>query len=144
LIRRVFGAEAVAEVRENEALAAFVAQLPEVDLRDRYRDGLAELESLAGESFAKRFVELTAEQQREVLNQAEAKFIDLLTRHVIQGTLCAPEYGGNLGGLGWQLTGFDGDSQPLGYEIYDENVGDDRRRRVVEPELVGKTPPSMQ
>jgi hypothetical protein len=130
---RILGPEAVTEVRDNEALAAFVAQLPEVDLRNRYRAGLAELESLAGSSFGKRFVELTAEQQREVLNRAEDGFVDLVTRHVIQGTLCAPEYGGNLGGLGWQLAGFDGDSQPLGYEIYDESVSGSYRERDDKP-----------
>jgi hypothetical protein len=126
---RLLGAQAVPEVADNPLLAA----LPEVDLRRRYRDGLAELESLAGESFAKPFTALTAEQQREVLTGVEPMFVELLTRHVIQGTLCAPEYGGNVDRLGWQLAGFDGDSQPLGYEIYDESVAGFYRERPDKP-----------
>ena len=42
--------------------------------------------------------------------------------------LCAPEYGGNRDCVGWTLTGFDGDSQPLGYAIFDETIQDYRER----------------
>jgi hypothetical protein len=131
---RLLGPPAVPEVAENEALAAFVAELPEVDLRNRYRRELAEIEAASQRPpYEKRFVDLTREQQHEVLRQADPRFIDLLTRHVIQGTLCAPEYGGNRDRLGWQLAGFDGDSQPLGYEIYDESVPGFYRERDDKP-----------
>ncbi|MFN8644484.1 MAG: hypothetical protein U0802_23545 [Candidatus Binatia bacterium] len=36
--------------------------------------------------------------------------------------------GGNRDRLGWQLVGFDGDSQPLGYTIFDETLGDYREQ----------------
>lgn len=126
---RILGAAAVPEVAQNPLLE----ELPEVDLRRRYREGLAALQSTATESFGMSFADLTTEQQRDVLAQADGKFVDLLTRHVIQGTLCAPEYGGNAGRLGWQLAGFDGDSQPLGYEIYDESAPGFYRERPDKP-----------
>lgn len=126
---RILGAQAVPEVAHNPLLE----ELPEVDLRRRYREGLAMLQSIAADTFATAFADLTAEQRGEVLKQADQKFTDLLTLHVIQGTLCAPEYGGNTGGLGWQLAGFDGDSQPLGYEIYDETVPGFYRERSDKP-----------
>ena len=44
-----------------------------------------------------------------------------------------PEYGGNRDRLGWQLVRFDGDSQPLGYEIYDETVPGNYRERPDKP-----------
>jgi hypothetical protein len=126
---RLLGAQAVPEVADNPLLD----ELPEVDLRRRYREGLAALQSIAVGSFGAPFVDLTTEQQQEALKQADRRFVDLLMRHVIQGTFCAPEYGGNAGGLGWQLTGFDGDSQPLGYEIYDETVPGFYRERPDKP-----------
>ena len=58
--------------------------------------------------------------EQNVLTQA---FITLLRYHTLEGMFCVPEYGGNRSRLGWNLIGFDGDSQPLGYTIYDETTG---------------------
>ena len=52
----------------------------------------------------------------------------MLVEHTIEGTLCAPEYGGNANLAGWQLARFDGDSAPLGYAYYDEAAGIYRER----------------
>ncbi len=125
---RLLGAEAVPEVAENP----LAASLPDVALRGAYRDGLAQLDDIGRAQFGLPFVELAADQRTQVLNKAPA-FRDLVTRHVIEGTLCAPEYGGNRDQLGWQLVGFDGDSQPLGYEIYDASVEGNYRERPDKP-----------
>jgi hypothetical protein len=126
---RILGAAAVPEVADNPLLD----ELPEVDLRRRYRDGLAALEASSQQRHTARFVDVPAAQQRELLRQAAPQFVELLNRHVIQGTLSVPEYGGNRDQLGWRLVGFDGDSQPLGYEIYDESVPGSYRERTDKP-----------
>ena len=53
---------------------------------------------------------------------ADQDFVDLVTGHTIEGMFCAPEYGGNTNRIGWELIGYDGDSQPLGYSIFDETT----------------------
>jgi len=58
-----------------------------------------------------------------VLAAVDAAFVNLVTGHVLEGFLCVPEYGGNRARIGWQLIGFDGDSQPLGYTLgFDETA----------------------
>ena len=126
---RILGADAVPAVMSNPLLA----ELPEVDLRRRYRDGLAGLEAQSQQHYGKPFAALTPAQQQVIFRESDARFVDLLHRHVIQGTLCAPEYGGNRDRRGWQLTGLDGDSQPLGYEIYDPSVPGFYRERSDKP-----------
>lgn len=113
---RLLGVDNVPELPSDLVTSnTLLRELPEVGLRQRYRDGLAALG--AG------FVDLLPERQDAVLysnGAPRAPFVALLERHAIEGALCAPEYGGNRDRLGWQLVGFDGDSQPLGYVVYDE------------------------
>ena len=127
---RILGAATVPEVADNP----LARELPEVDLRNQYRSGLAALESTSQAQFGKPFVQLTAAQQTTVFNKVDQTFVTLLTAHTIEGMLCAPEYGGNRNRLGWQLVRFDGDSQPLGYEIYDETVPGNYRERPDKPD----------
>ena len=126
---RILGAAAVPEVGNNP----LATESLEVDLRDRYRTGLASLESTSQQQFAKPFIQLTAQQQSSVLNKVDPNFKTLLIYHTFEGMLCAPEYGGNRNRIGWQLIRFDGDSQPLGYEIYDETVPGNYRERPDKP-----------
>jgi hypothetical protein len=105
----------------------------ETDLRRKYREGLAALETISQQQFGKPFAQLTPQQQSTVFNKADPDFVTLLTYNTVEGLLCAPEYGGNRNRLGWQLVGFDGDSQPLGYEIYDESVPGKYRERPDKP-----------
>jgi Gluconate 2-dehydrogenase subunit 3 len=121
---RILGADAVPEAAQNP----LARDLPESNLRGKYRDGLAALESASQQQFGKSFVQLTAAQQTTALSKVDQDFVTLLTAHTIEGMLCAPEYGGNRDRLGWQLVRFDGDSQPLGYEIYDETLAGYRER----------------
>jgi hypothetical protein len=128
---RLLGATAVPEVADNP----LATSLPDVDLRRRYREGLAQVNDASQQQFGMPFDELDATQQDTVLKavkRSNKSFYDLLSNHTVEGMLCAPEYGGNRDGLGWQLTRFDGDSQPLGYTIFDETI-DDYRERADKP-----------
>jgi hypothetical protein len=126
---RILGAAAVPEVADNPLVTTSL----EVDLRRKYRSGLAALESISQQQFSQPFVELGATAQAAVLENADQSFVTLLTYHTIEGMLCAPEYGGNRDGRGWKLIGFGGDSQPLGYEIYDPGVPGHYRERPDKP-----------
>ena len=111
---QVLGSAAVSGADFNAAVLG-----PTVGLRDRYRDGLASIQSTSRQMFSADFVALTAEQQDAVLAAIDADFFTLLTEHTIEGTLCDPVYGGNKDRVGWTMIGYDGDSQPLGYSIFD-------------------------
>jgi gluconate 2-dehydrogenase subunit 3-like protein len=114
---RLNGAGAVPEVAGNP----LATELPDVDLRRRYRQGLRTIDDTSRIRYGIPFVVLDPARQDEVLKDADADFVNLLTAHTIEGMLSAPEYGGNRDRLGWQLIGFDGDSQPLGYTLgFDE------------------------
>jgi hypothetical protein len=124
---RLDGADAVPEVAQNP----LARSRSDVDMRRRYREGLALVENLSAERFARSFTDLSPAEQDQVLATLQMRnpaFSNLLVEHTIEGLLCAPEYGGNRGGMGWALVGFDGDSQPLGYTIYDEVAGVYRER----------------
>jgi hypothetical protein len=41
--------------------------------------------------------------------------LSLATAHTFETYFGAPEYGGNRGGVAWEVIGFDGDRQPRGY-----------------------------
>jgi len=113
---RLLGAAAVPEVADNP----LATTLPDVDLRRRYTDGLVQVNALSA-AHGGTFDALDTADQDAVIKQLKTQnrsFYDLVTNHTIEGMLCAPEYGGNRGGIGWQLVGFDGDSQPLGYTIF--------------------------
>lgn len=124
---RLLGADAVPELAENPLATTRL----DVDLRRRYREGIAQVNALSQEQFGVAFDELaTADQDTLIkdVRRQQRRFYDLLVHHTIEGLLCAPEYGGNRDLVGWALTGFDGDSQPLGYAIYDEAIEDYRER----------------
>jgi len=95
---------------------------PVIGLRDRYRAGIAEIEAKSQAMFTSRFTALTAEQQDAVLAAIDADFLILVTNHTLEGLFCVPEYGGNKNLIGWTLIGYDGDSQPLGYSIFNETT----------------------
>jgi len=84
------------------------------ELQRRYREGVAELDRLAGVSF----VAAPKATQDEVL-AAQLKdhksFSSLLFTHAIEGCYSVPEYGGNRDRTGWKEIAFPGDSQPRGY-----------------------------
>jgi len=124
---RLLGADAVPELRDNP----LARTLGDVDLRARYRAGLADGDAFSRAQFGADYADLTPAQQDTILARLRSQrrpFYLLLVNHVIEGMLCAPEYGGNRQRSGWDLIGFDGDSQPLGYTIYDATIDDYRER----------------
>ena len=78
--------------------------------------------------FGADFGTLTATQQDAVLVAVDGAFVDLVTGHTIEGMFSVPEYGGNTNQIGWNLIKYDGDSQPLGYSIFDEHTMTYRER----------------
>lgn len=53
---------------------------------------------------------------------------DLCLELVCQAAFSASEYGGNAGQAGWKAIHFDGDSQPLGYSLWDADANQYRER----------------
>jgi hypothetical protein len=124
---RLLGAAAVPEVAANPLATSSLG----VDMRQRYRVGVAALNAASQAQFAADFAGLDEAQQDALLDSFRRQqpiFYELVVHHTIEGMLCAPEYGGNRDLSGWQLTKFDGDSQPLGYALYDATIDDYRER----------------
>lgn len=116
---RLDGAGGVPELADNP----LATELPEVDLRRKYDEGLALIDQMAAERFEMNFFRLTEAQQDEIIADLPMAFLNLLTEHTIEGLLCDPVYGGNRDRTGWTLIGYDGDSQPLGYTLgFDEET----------------------
>ncbi|MDQ1621014.1 MAG: gluconate 2-dehydrogenase gamma chain [Actinomycetota bacterium] len=105
------------------------------DMQTTYRNGIAQLETIAEDSFGRRFVELDESQQDTVLESLSGKpkpgavtlgttepastftqftnddglgFFDAICLHVRQGFYADPVYGGNKNRIAWELIGFDG------------------------------------
>lgn len=107
-------------------------------LRATYRDGIEALEAHSLRRFGAGFAALEADQQDQALRELEAgadrddadpaagdhpddqpalqqtsdelelEFVPLLAFHTRQGFYADPIYGGNHGGVGWQVIGFPG------------------------------------
>jgi gluconate 2-dehydrogenase gamma chain len=91
------------------------------DLVAAYRDGLAQLDALAGGDFAAaspadQDAALAENPRVRHLPAGSSGFTDLLFQHTIEGCYSVPEYGGNAGGAMWEAIEFPGDVQPRGYE----------------------------
>ena len=103
-------------------------------LRDIYVEGLAIVDQVSIAQRGAPFTSLSTADQDAVLAALDqphvfpadpvrkATFLDHAIRHTIEGCFAAPEYGGNAGGAGWRMIGLEGDSQPLGYAIYQETI----------------------
>lgn len=71
-----------------------------------YRQGLAQLDRACLERFAKRFVELSSEQQVGALRDAETnskEFFELILVHCRQGFYGDPRHGGNRNMASWKM-----------------------------------------
>ncbi len=121
---RLFGSQAVPGGDFNDVVLG-----PTGGLRDIYRGGVQALDAKSQELFAQDFVTLTPEQQDEALAKGDQDFLLQLAEHTVEGMYAAPEYGGNRDLLGWRSVKFEGDSQPLGYSIFDRSSGGYREIR---------------
>ena len=72
-----------------------------------YRDGIAAL--------GRDFPDCDGAEQDRRLEAVPADFRRLLYEHVCEGCYGAPEYGGNVGGRGWEAIEWPGDTQPRGW-----------------------------
>ncbi|HMC70902.1 MAG TPA: gluconate 2-dehydrogenase subunit 3 family protein, partial [Mycobacteriales bacterium] len=92
---------------QRQAWTKRVAQLQQT-----YRDGVVLLDGLSGGDFTT----ASAPARDAALMQRDAAgFRDVLFTHAIEGTYSVPEYGGNLGLVGWEEIHFTGDVQPVGW-----------------------------
>ena len=84
-------------------------------LKPLYKSGIAEVDAVSRKRFQKRFVQLSAAQQDEVLAALESgKFFEAVRAHTIIGFLADPKYGGNRGYTGWKIVGYPGGGHHLG------------------------------
>jgi gluconate 2-dehydrogenase gamma chain len=87
---------------------------------ETYRAGIKTLGDFASLS--------PADQDAKLRSIEKSRFFQLLRTHTIEGMFSAPEYGGNTDRIGWSLIKYDGDSQPLGYSIFDAHTMTYRER----------------
>jgi gluconate 2-dehydrogenase gamma chain len=106
--------EAQAVVYIDRALAGFLR-----DQQTPYRVGLRRLDTFTGERYGRRFAELGADEQDEILGELDRRAVEdrddplghlflVVREHVVQGVFCDPSHGGNRGGVGWRMVGFPG------------------------------------
>lgn len=73
-----------------------------------YRQGLVDLDATCRERFQKRFVQLSEEEQDEILHGLEEKrseFFNLIRVHTMQGYYGDPRHGGNRDAVSWKMLG---------------------------------------
>ncbi len=92
-------------------------------LWDLYTNGLAGVDGTSNSLFGRAFVDLTPDEQDRALSEADETFVRQAVEHTVEGMYAAPEYGGNRNRVAWRAIGYAGDSQPLGYSIFDESRG---------------------
>ena len=97
--------------------------------QQQYRQGIANLDKLAGGDFTKASA---AVQDKILAGSGASAFTPLLFEHTIEGLYAVPEYGGNRGLAAWKDIGFPGDIQPRGYTAEEVSRSDG-------PDPVGNT-----
>ena len=88
-------------------------------LWDVYTNGLAGVDHTSSSLFGRAFVDLTSDERDQVLSEGDETFVRQVVEHTVEGMYAAPEYGGNRNLVAWRAIGYAGDSQPLGYSIFD-------------------------
>ena len=109
-------------------------------LRGQYEVGLAGVDAVARRRFEKRFAELEAPQQDELLAALEdgradgwpegevrsEQFFETVRVHTIQGFLADPRYGGNRDYVGWKLVSYPGPRHHAGGYTPQQMLGEAR------------------
>jgi gluconate 2-dehydrogenase gamma chain len=109
-------------------------------MKPLYQAGLAGLAAVAKRRFEKPFVDLTPEQQDDVLAALESgkvegwphgqipsqQFFEAARVHTIIGFLADPKYGGNRGYAGWKVAGYPGGGHHLGGFSPGQMIGKDK------------------
>ena len=109
-----------------------------------YDQGLAGLDLVSKQRFAKPFVDLAPEQQDEILatlesgkaegwppgDVAAAEFFATVRTHTIVGFLADPKYGGNRSYAGWKVLGYPGGGHHLGGYSPAQMIGKEKIKTV--------------
>jgi hypothetical protein len=143
---QLYGAKAITDdaslpAAYRDAVRKGLIKIPP-PLRDVYRAGLAGYDQFAGARHGVSFVGATTAQQDAMVDAsgasafgtsnsvtapaAVAALYPVILNHTLHACFALPEYGGNRGGALWKVIRYDGDTQPLGNSIYDENLSDDQ------------------
>ena len=119
---RIFGSAATPGGDFNDAVLG-----PTTGIQALYTTGIQALDAAANQVRANwPFRYLEADDQSRILDtvaDALPAFWTTLVEHTLEGTFCAPEYGGNALTIGWHMVDYDGDSAPLGHATYDITTG---------------------
>ncbi len=78
--------------------------------QDAYRDGLEQTETISRKRFGREMVELTSQQQFEIVSAIEQQhpdFFNLVRSHTLQGYYGSPRHGGNRNAVSWRMLGLD-------------------------------------
>jgi hypothetical protein len=94
-------------------------------LRDLVKQAIAQARAMSG---SQAIETLDAAALADLFAGLDADYRDALISLVAEGAFGAPEYGGNPNGTGWLMVHFEGDNMPLGYSLYDEQIGGYRER----------------
>ncbi len=90
---------------------------PVIGLRDVVKNGIAQAIQNAPEGTP--IEQLTADQRTTLFGSLDKDFQQAFAELVVEAALSAPEYGGNGQLGGWNMVHIDGDTQPLGYSVWD-------------------------
>ena len=115
---KLFGSTGVEGGAPNELLLGAVK-----GLRAEVRELLAHTRTLDADLGTRPAVE-----RLRIFNLLTEPERDLVLELMCQAAFSAPEYGGNAAGEGWKQIHFEGDSQPLGYSVWDESKNAYRER----------------
>ena len=111
---KLYGSKNVDGGSLNEGIVPAV-----VGLRELFKNGLQKAMAEAPAPIET----LSPADLRDVFGGLDTDLQNALVDLVSQGVWGAPEYGGNTELAGWKLVSFEGDTQPLGYSILDEQTG---------------------
>lgn len=109
----LYGSDGVMGGAPNDAVIG-----PVVGLRTQVRDGLAQAKNALPANFATLPLNDRTREFLKVPDEVKDLLVDLTS----QACFGAPQYGGNKNGRAWEQTHFDGDSQPLGYSLWDKTT----------------------
>jgi hypothetical protein len=116
--------------------------LPPQGLRALYREGLAALDAAARGAGEADFAALDPAARLAAFEATGSAFQEAVLSHLAEGMFCPPEYGGNRDAVAWRDYHYGGDSQPLGYTLWDRAHGRlydraDRPNQTADPALPG-------
>ncbi len=82
----------------------------------------------------------TREQMTALFNGLPTDVQKALKELVLEAALAPPEYGGNRNGAGWSTINYPGDTQPLGFSLWDETMNRYRERLDAPVSTADRTP----